>query len=126
MTDSWGMSVEYFDSPVLSHNLIPVDDKEIHWELAHALHETDTLRDADDITAQFCSVLLEKDWTNSAAVGDAATVMRPYLRMIDEMFEIEDIDYTESVQARYFDQIAWMFLQTYARIDLQDPPSKET
>lgn len=116
--NSWGLSVEHYDEQILIHTILPDDDDELQWELAHALHETNVLVDPEDYTSQMGAVLNEKDWSSLPAIGDTNMLMRPYVQMIDELFDLEDIDYTENVQARYFDQLAWMYLFTYAHLHL--------
>lgn len=118
-THDWGLSLTHTDTKLPIHEIIPEDDNELQWELAHSLHEANPLIDADDFVAQFCAILHEKNWTHPADIGDAATIMRPYIRILEPLFEMEAVTYTDNVQARYFDQLAWMFLHTYAHIHIQ-------
>ena len=115
---NWGLGLTHHNTNPYSHQIIPVDDEEIHWELSHALYEADVLADATDYTSQFAAVMDEQDWTNDAAIGDAVLVLQPLIRMVDELFDLEEIAYTDNVQARYFDQIAWMYLYLYAHAHL--------
>lgn len=114
----WALDVSYPNTTQYSSEILPVDDDELHWELTHALYEADVLADAGDYTARFAAVLHTKDWTINPAIGDTTRIMKPYIRIIDELFNIEDFTYTKNIQNRYYEQLAWMFLHTYSRIHL--------